>query len=76
VVAACQEAEGVALANALGNQALYVALDVADEASWTAAIDRIESQVGPVSVLINNAAYLAVLRPCLSATGAGSSTPI
>jgi 3alpha(or 20beta)-hydroxysteroid dehydrogenase len=71
VVAARREAEGIALAKAVGNQALFVPLDVTEEASWTAAIAHIESQVGPVSVLINNAAYLAVgaWKPCRLRSG-------
>lgn len=51
---------GTQLAQELGPHARFVALDVADEASWAAAIATVESQLGPVSVLINNAAYLAV----------------
>ena len=62
VVAARQshEAAGTQLAESLGNQALFVALDITDEASWAVAIAQLESQLGPLSVLINNAAYLAV----------------
>jgi NAD(P)-dependent dehydrogenase (short-subunit alcohol dehydrogenase family) len=40
--------------------ALFVRLDVADEASWQSAVEVVERHCGPLSVLINNAAYLAV----------------
>ncbi len=42
-----------------GNGSLFVPLDVADEASWAAAIATIEERAGPVAVLINNAAMIA-----------------
>jgi 3alpha(or 20beta)-hydroxysteroid dehydrogenase len=51
---------GAARAQAHGLPALFVNLDVADEDSWAAAVVQVESQLGPISVLINNAAYLAV----------------
>jgi 3alpha(or 20beta)-hydroxysteroid dehydrogenase len=54
------ETEATTLAEEIGNGSIFVALDVADEASWAAAISTIEARVGPVSVLINNAAILAV----------------
>jgi 3alpha(or 20beta)-hydroxysteroid dehydrogenase len=60
VVTARRQAEGAALAQSLGLPALFVPLDVADEDSWAAAVVQVESQLGPISVLINNAAYLAV----------------
>jgi 3alpha(or 20beta)-hydroxysteroid dehydrogenase len=60
VVAARKEPQGRELAAAIGNGALFVRLDVADEASWKEAVDTVEREAGPLSVLINNAAYLAV----------------
>lgn len=60
VIAARREAEGMKLKNEIGERAMFVQLDVTAEASWIAAIAKVESHFGPVSVLINNAAYLAV----------------
>jgi 3alpha(or 20beta)-hydroxysteroid dehydrogenase len=60
MVAARKEPQGRELAAAIGNGALFVRLDVADEASWKEAVDTVEREAGPLSVLINNAAYLAV----------------
>lgn len=60
VVTGRKEKPGLALAKAIGGDAIFVSLDVTDEASWRNALDTTESQRGPLSVLINNAAYLAV----------------
>jgi 3alpha(or 20beta)-hydroxysteroid dehydrogenase len=50
--------EGQAVASELGEAALYVHLDVTDEAQWEAAVKATEEAFGPVSVLINNAGIL------------------
>ena len=60
VVTGRKEKQGLELALAIGGQALFVKLDVTDETSWRNAIEATEKQRGPLSVLINNAAYLAV----------------
>lgn len=60
VIASRHEEEGKRLAEAIEGKAMSVSLDVTDEDSWKAAVTQIEKQIGPVSVLINNAAYLAV----------------
>jgi len=60
VVSGRKEQEGHALAGQIGKGATFVRLDVTDEASWSRAIQTIEAKLGPLSVLINNAAYLAV----------------
>ncbi len=44
-----------AVADAIGERALAVALDVTDDASVGAALDRIESTFGTVDLLVNNA---------------------
>jgi 3alpha(or 20beta)-hydroxysteroid dehydrogenase len=48
---------GQALADELGDRAAYVHLDVSKKADWDAAIMKAE-QLGPLSVLVNNAAIL------------------
>lgn len=60
VVTGRKETQGLELVKAVGADAIFVRLDVTDEASWRDAIEATEKQRGPVSVLINNAAYLAV----------------
>jgi len=60
VVTGRKEQQGLALATALGGDAVFMKLDVTDEGSWRAAIEETERQRGALSVLINNAAYLAV----------------
>lgn len=60
VVTGRKEKPGRELAEAIGGNAFFVALDVTNEASWTDAIAETEKRQGPLSVLINNAAYLAV----------------
>lgn len=49
-------AKGVAAIEAIGARAIGVALDVRREALVAEAFDRIEAALGPVDVLINNAA--------------------
>ena len=60
VIASRHEGEGKELAEAIKGRSMSVSLDVTDEDSWKAAVMQVEGQIGPVSVLINNAAYLAV----------------
>ncbi|MFB8754610.1 SDR family NAD(P)-dependent oxidoreductase [Streptomyces nigra] len=48
--------EGSALATDLGDhRARYAHLDVSEEDGWTAAVSQAERDLGPVSVLVNNA---------------------
>jgi NAD(P)-dependent dehydrogenase (short-subunit alcohol dehydrogenase family) len=49
-------AAGVAAAEALGARAVGVDLDVRDPAAVTAAFDAAEAAIGPVDLLVNNAA--------------------
>jgi len=60
VVTGHKEKPGFELAKAIGGDAIFVNLDVTDEVSWLTALDVTEKERGPLSVLINNAAYLAV----------------
>jgi len=59
VVADVLEEQGEALAAELGDDAIFVRLDVSDEASWAAALEAAEKAFGPVTVLVNNAGILS-----------------
>ena len=49
---------GKLLAEELGDDAIFVEHDVAQEASWTALVDVVSTAFGPVNVLVNNAGIL------------------
>lgn len=51
--------DGQILAREAGNRSLSVELDVASEASWKEAVDHVQGAIGAISVLVNNAAFLA-----------------
>lgn len=53
------EADATRLASEVGNGSMFVALDVADEASWKSAVQTVEDRAGPIAVLVNNAAMIA-----------------
>ena len=55
VIADVLDDEGHALADELGDAALYVHLDVSDIEGWRMALERTENRFGPLHVLINNA---------------------
>lgn len=52
------EEAGTALAAELGEAARFYPLDVASEASWAETVRRVEAELGPVDVLVNNAGVL------------------
>jgi 3alpha(or 20beta)-hydroxysteroid dehydrogenase len=52
------DAEGQAVADDLGDAAVYTHLDVTDEAQWQAALALTEERFGPPTVLVNNAGIL------------------
>jgi 3alpha(or 20beta)-hydroxysteroid dehydrogenase len=58
VIADVLEEEGRALAEELGDQALFSRLDVTSDADWAATVAATEDVFGPVSVLVNNAAIV------------------
>lgn len=49
------EEKGQAFAAELGENALFVKQNVANEADWAAVVEAAESKFGPVNVLVNNA---------------------
>lgn len=46
-----------------GGQAIVVAADVADEAAVSAMMDRAETELGPITVLVNNAGTMGSSGP-------------
>lgn len=56
-----QEQEGQALADEIGDAALFLKHDVSDPAAWTAIVARAEEKFGPVTGLVNNAGILGPL---------------
>ncbi|WP_089156291.1 SDR family NAD(P)-dependent oxidoreductase [Micromonospora sp. NBS 11-29] len=55
VIGAINAERGAALAAELGERALSVRLDVADEKSWAAAVAAAEEAFGALTILVNNA---------------------
>lgn len=55
MVADILDSEGTALAGRLGSKVRYTHLDVTDENGWKTAVAETERELGPVSVLVNNA---------------------
>jgi len=49
------EDEGKALADEIGEAAIFVHLDVASEESWAEAVESAHRAFGPVTILVNNA---------------------
>jgi len=56
MLADVRDADGRALAAALGERAHYVHLDVGSEADWAAAITATHERCGALRILVNNAA--------------------
>lgn len=52
--------QGAALAQALGECAVFVAADVSLESDWQRIVDAAHAHFGPVTVLVNNAALLSI----------------
>jgi 3alpha(or 20beta)-hydroxysteroid dehydrogenase len=59
VIASRHRDKGDQLAREVGNRSMSVELDVTSEAAWKEVVQTVERSLGTVSVLVNNAAYLA-----------------
>ena len=53
-----QREAGQALADELGDLALFIEHDVTSETSWQAAVATLQQRLGPLDVLVNNAGIL------------------
>lgn len=60
-VADVQSAQGAAIAEELGPNAAYVALDVSSEQAWAKAVDETKERFGGLDVLVNNAAAMRLV---------------
>jgi NAD(P)-dependent dehydrogenase (short-subunit alcohol dehydrogenase family) len=52
------DADGQSVVDGLtgaGHRAVYAHLDVTDEGAWSAVADRVEAELGPLTILVNNA---------------------
>ena len=56
-VALCdvRDEEGQAVAREIGEDAIYLSLDVTDEAAWLAAVQATVDRFGALNILVNNA---------------------
>lgn len=55
VIADLESSNGKKLAEDLGENALFISLDVTDELSWGNLVNETEEKFGPINVLVNNA---------------------
>lgn len=55
VIADIQEDKGKTLANELGEQAIFIKLDVTNYSNWEEVVQLTEDTFGPVNILVNNA---------------------
>lgn len=53
--------QGLALANSLGKDALFIQQDVSLSTSWSGVINAGEEAFGPISILVNNAGIVGVV---------------
>ena len=60
VVADLNEVEGQAVAAAIGDNAVFMRLNVADEENWELVIADIVKQFGKLDILVNNAGIIAL----------------
>lgn len=56
-------AETAAYVEGLGRRALLVPADVTDEKAVIGMVDRVREELGPVDLLVNNAAYTRLVAP-------------
>ena len=70
VVADVLEAEGKGVAQAIGDAARFVKLDVTNEAEWQAAVAYAEREFGKLDILVNNAGISGTYTADLTSTEA------
>lgn len=60
IISDIQEQRGTKLAEGLGDQALYLPLDVSQEKDWERVTSLIKSRVGRLDILVNNAGIIGL----------------
>lgn len=60
VIADLRESEAKEVAGRLGARALGIELDVTDRSAWEVAVDRIQAELGPIDIVVNNAGIMPV----------------
>jgi len=60
VLADVLDEDGTTVAKDIGDDALYLHLDVTDEAQWQAVVDKSIDRFGAIDVLVNNAGVFAM----------------
>jgi 3(or 17)beta-hydroxysteroid dehydrogenase len=60
VVADLNEVDGKAVAEAIGNNAVFMRLNVADEDNWKAVVAATVEKFGSLDILVNNAGIIAL----------------
>jgi 3alpha(or 20beta)-hydroxysteroid dehydrogenase len=68
VIADVLEAEGEAVAHSLGDDAVFVALDVTSEPAWQEAVAATVDAFGGLHVLVNNAGVLGAFTSIVDST--------
>ncbi len=74
ILADLRQEMGQALATELGENALFVRLDITSSAEWKKAIKLGESKFGNINVLVNNAGVLGPVFCCKSKPELSSDT--
>jgi NAD(P)-dependent dehydrogenase (short-subunit alcohol dehydrogenase family) len=70
VVADILEAEGKAVATAIGDAARFVKLDVTNESEWQTVVSAAEREFGKLDILVNNAGISGTYTSDLTSTDA------
>ncbi len=60
VVADLNETDGQAVADAIGENAIFLRLDVTDEDNWKSVIAATVDKFGRLDILVNNAGVIAL----------------
>lgn len=60
VIADLGTSNGKNLAKELGDNAIFIELDVTNESNWISLVEQTENTFGPIDILVNNAGYISV----------------
>jgi|SRR5690625_947437 len=57
--------EGKEVADELGENAVFMELDVTDEENWKKVVENTEDTFGPIDILVNNAGIVGSIKPLI-----------